>query len=252
MIDFSTGAIERRNYFEFNGKSSKDFHLYLSGPGIYNAPGPDVESVSIPGLNGEIMMDNAKTGFRRYPNVDIEYDAFFTFGLPEKTREVKAWLLAPTGYQILQDSFDPDFYRMAMCTQAVEFEVENNFGAQMTLTFSCKPQRYAVSGDSTTTFTSSGRTITNPYEFPSQPNIRVYGSSRTGTLTIGDYSVVINSWPGSYIDLNCETQNAYMGSGFCNSYISSDDFPVLMPGSNTIRFTGGISSVEIQPRWWTL
>ena len=104
-----------RQYLSFAGKSSKDFLLYLSGPGVYDSPAADVESTSVPGRNGDILTENAKAGRRRYQNVDIKYKAFFFNGLPAKTAAVKAWLLSPVGYQKLQDTYDPDFFRMAVC-----------------------------------------------------------------------------------------------------------------------------------------
>ena len=74
-----------RQYLSFAGKSSKDFLLYLSGPGVYDSPAADVESTSVPGRNGDIITENARTGRRRYQNVDIKYKAFFFNGLPAKT-----------------------------------------------------------------------------------------------------------------------------------------------------------------------
>ena len=74
-----------RQYLSFAGKSSKDFLLYLSGPGVYDSPAADVESTSVLGRNGDILTENAKAGRRRYQNVDIKYKAFFFNGLPAKT-----------------------------------------------------------------------------------------------------------------------------------------------------------------------
>ena len=34
--------------------------------------------------------------------------------------------------------------------------------------------------------------------------------------------------------------------------LKNREFPKLVPGSNTISFSGGITSVEIIPRWWTI
>lgn len=242
----------KRQYLTFNGKSSKDFLLYLSGPGIYNSPAPDVEATSIPGLNGDLIQNNAKSGHRRFNNVDIKYEAFFFNGLPKKTGAVESWLLSPTGYCKLQDTYDPDFFRMGMCTSAIEFEVTRQKSAEMELIFNCKPQRWSVEGQKVITLESSGCVIRNPFEFYAQPLITVNGSSE-GVLTIGDYSVAIYSFDDGEVILNSETQNAYLLDGsFCNSNIYSEEFPVLAPGENTIEWSGGITSVEITPRWWTL
>ena len=93
-----------RQYLSFAGKSSKDFLLYLSGPGVYDSPAADVESTSVPGRNGDIITENARTGRRRYQNVDIKYKAFFFNGLPAKTAAVKAWRLSPIGFRLLSVS----------------------------------------------------------------------------------------------------------------------------------------------------
>ena len=134
-----------RQYLSFAGKSSKDFLLYLSGPGVYDSPAADVESTSVPGRNGDIITENARTGRRRYQNVDIKYKAFFFNGLPAKTAAVKAWLLSPIGYQKLQDTYDPDFFRMAVCKDALAFDVTAQKAAEIELTFNCKGNttRYA-------------------------------------------------------------------------------------------------------------
>ena len=40
-----------RNYLTFAGKNSKDYLLYISGPGVYDSPAVDVELQTIPGKN---------------------------------------------------------------------------------------------------------------------------------------------------------------------------------------------------------
>ena len=68
---------------------------------------------------------------------------------------------------------------------------------------------------------------------------------------MGDNLITIHSFD-RYVDLNCETHNAYNAGGFCNNTILSDDFPELPPGKTQITWTGGITAVEVTPRWWTL
>ena len=218
-----------RQYLSFAGKSSKDFLLYLSGPGVYDSPAADVESTSVPGRNGDIITENARTGRRRY--------------------QVKAWLLAPIGYQKLQDTYDPDFFRMAVCKDALEFDVTAQKAAEMELTFNCKPQRWSVDGQRVIRL--DGRsTLKNPFAFPAQPIFKIYGDSG-GELYVGEEKITIHSIK-DYVLLNCETHNAYNASGFCNETILSDDFPELPEGKTQIAWTGGITAVEVTPRWWTL
>ncbi len=50
-----------RNYLTFAGKNSKDFLLYISGPGVYNSPAVDMELQSVPGRNGDLIRDKVYT-----------------------------------------------------------------------------------------------------------------------------------------------------------------------------------------------
>ena len=52
--------------------------------------------------------------------------------------------------------------------------------------------------------------------------------------------------------LDSLTQNAYLGNSNLNGNISAAEFPVLLPGESRISFTGGVTSLDIVPRWWTL
>jgi phage-related protein len=216
---------------------------------VYDSPEVDMELQAVPGKNGDIVRDNAKAGEHRFKNLDITYDAFFFDGLPARTASVKSWLLSPVGYQVLHDTYDPDFFRMGLCKAAIAFEPKRDKGATMKLTFHCQPQRWSVDGQRKLVLTQE-TTIKNPFEFRAKPLIRVYGSG-AGNVYIGDQSVSILANNG-YIDLNCETHNAYDASGFCNGYVKSDDFPDLKPGKNHIAWSGAIDHVEITPRWWTL
>ena len=63
-------------------------------------------------------------------------------GWQAETLAVKSWLLSAIGYQRLQDTYDPESFRLATCKQALEFDVsDNRRAAQMELVFNCKPQR---------------------------------------------------------------------------------------------------------------
>ena len=55
--------------------------------------------------------------------------------------------------------------------------------------------------------------------------------------------------------LDCETERAYamgdVGQGL-DGDIYAPVFPELTPGANRIFFSGGVSAVQIIPRWWEL
>lgn len=215
-------------------------------------PGParQYETISVPGRNGDLIIDRGS-----YSNYTQSYDIYFSAehsrlyrGAPMGARAVRAWLLGPVGYQVLEDSYDPDFYRTAYYVGPPDVEnIMNRFG-RLTISFNCKPQRWRKDGRRSVTLTAPG-TLYNDL-FPAKPLIRVNGTA-AGTLTVGAYTVAINEL-ADYIMLDSDLQDAYRGTQNENAAIATDAFPVLEHGDNAISWTGGITSVEITPKWWTI
>ena len=96
-----------------------------------------------------------------------------------------------------------------------------------------------------------GEVLRNPTAFTALPTITVTGTG-AGTLTVGDVTVSISSMPRGAVVLDSDTQNASYGAFNLNNTISAPEFPTLPAGESVVRWTGGITSVEIIPRWWTL
>lgn len=115
--------------------------------------------------------------------------------------------------------------------------------------FDCLPQHFLKSAENTVTKSTSGGYITNPTQFKALPLIVVYGSGSC-TLTVGDYMVEISEI-GTSVTMDCEIMRAYNGNTPRDSTITGP-FPVLVPGRNNIRFDGGVTRVEIAPRWWII
>ena len=72
-------------------------------------------------------------------------------------------------------------------------------------------------------------------------------------MKVGNYSISINNITDGMV-IDSEIQDVYKGTINCNSSVSFDEFPKLVAGDrgNYITFNGGISYIEIIPRWWTL
>lgn len=234
-----------RNYFVFDNKDFRDFGVYISGRGTFSAPARSYDLVSIPGRSGDLV------GFEtRLENQEITYPAFICRNFNDNISALRSFLLSRKGYKKLSDSYHTDEYRMAVYVGPFEPDVgENNLIGELDLVFNCKPQRYLVSGDTVTTLNATG-TINNPTLFDSQPLLRIYGA---GILGINSESVKITQ-ADVYTDVDCEMMDAYKGNVSKNAYIelSSNDFPVLKPGNNTITLGTGITKVEITPRWWRI
>ena len=234
-----------KNCFWYAGKSSAEFGIYISGSGTYNAPEKDFESIEIPGRDGALILDNG-----RFKNIPITYPAFIRTKFLENSNAAKAWLLSQKGYQRLEDTYHPNHFRMAQFAGPLDFETKFlNLSGEMELAFNCKPQKYRKDGQYPTTFTVAGY-LYNPELFSAQPIIKVYGNG-PGTITIGGRVVTIKEID-EYVILDSDTQNAYKDTLNKNNTINAPEFPVLQAGNNAIGFSGGITKLEITPRWWTV
>lgn len=232
--------------FSFGGKNCREFGVICSGSGTYGAPERDVESVEVPGRSGTLLLDRG-----RWKNISVTYPCFIPRNLGDNMAGLRAWLLSRRGYQRLEDGYDPAHYRLAQFCAALSPEVAaGGRAASFDVTFDCKPQRYLVSGEMTVRPTNGG-VLTNPTLFDALPLITVTGSG-AGTLTVGDVVVTISAMPEEVLVLDCETQDARGATANRNSVISAPVFPSLAPGATAISWAGGIESVSVVPRWWTL
>lgn len=230
----------------FNSISSNDYGVVVQRrPNMIHAA-RSVDSVTIPGRNGDLLIDN-----NRFNNYTQTYEVYCksTRGLiQEAVTSFSAWLLSPAGYRRLEDSYESDYYRMARFVGPVDAEnLINTFGT-CELQFDCQPQRWLKSGEETITVLTSAYRLSNPTDFDARPLIRVYG---TGTLTVGSRIVEINACD-TYVDLDCELQDAFKSGTNCNGDIEVGEFPILSPGTNNIQISGSITQLTITPRWWTI
>ena len=247
-----------RNYFTLGGVDSRTFGLYISGRGTFDSPTRELNMLNIPGRNGDLI-----SGVTRLENTTVTYPAFICRDFEANMAALRAFLLSDGGYRRLIDTYHPNEYRMATFRGPLTANVNyRNNAAQFDLTFEVKPQRFLLSGDTETTDNASAVYITNPTLFSARPLIRVYG---TGTLDIYNYSTgsFKRHWlleitgNNEYIDIDCETRDAYIGDVNANEYLAiqySDDydFPSFVPGQSAILKSVGISEYVITPRWWTV
>jgi phage-related protein len=219
-----------------NGRSSLDFGVGIHGNDVYNAPKRSTESISVPGRNGDLIIDNG-----RYENISVTYHCYIISDFRNNIDNFRAFLMANPGYCRIEDTFHPEEYRIGRVSKELDVDVKGKSRAgEFDLTFDMKPQRYLKAGEE---WISPDSVIYNPTLFNAKPLIK----AGKGTLTIGDYTITVaNDCPVNEIYLDCDLMNAYNGTTNLNNYVSGT-FPELVPGANAI--TGNF---EIQPRWWTI
>lgn len=239
--------------FALNGICAEDYGIILTAPPSDVFAERDVETISVPGRSGDLIVDNG-----RYQNAQIVYSCAVipkpAVSMREAATTAVSYLRQFSGYVRLTDTFHPDYFFLAAATKAVTVESIVERAGIFTMTLGRKPQRFLASGETALSFSAAG-TLTNPTQFPAQPLIQATGSG-AGTVTVGNAVIRIDAMTDS-IFFDCETMNAYSldGEGIPqnrNGDIYAPEFPVLLPGSNPVSWSGGITGVKITPRWWTL
>ena len=231
------------NYLTYDGKNLREYGLYVNGTYTFSAPERSIQKVVVPGRSGTLTIDN-----KRFENFELRYAAFIIRDFPVNIEGLRNWLLKSAGYRRLEETYHPDEYRMARFVSKLDVEAtslmrEGNF----TLKFDCMPQRFLKSGEMPVEYSADG-TIFNTTLQTAKPFLRVWGN---GTVGIGSATLTISGVTDPYIDIDCESMDAYYEASNRNNKISGT-FPVLEPGANGVDLGAGITKVQITPRWWII
>ena len=145
-----------------------------------------------------------------------------------------------------------DRYYKATVTSQIEFErvVKQNYS--VAITFMLQPHAYELKDNTITLLKSYNQyTLTNNTNSTSQPEITIYGTG-TAILNIGDETINIKNI-NNHIILDYELQEAYRITNGSPSNANMDvscDFDEIQIGDTLIKWSGGgITKIEINPRW---
>lgn len=235
------------NTITFNGISSDEFGIYVGGQNSFNAPKKNIKKIPVPGRNGDLVFDKGT-----FSNVNVPYNIVGVSNFKERINDIKEWLTSPRSYARLEDSYNPDYYRLGMVTAGITFTMKhlNQYG-KAKITFDCKPQRFLKSGEEIEEFEVDG-TIFNPTDFPSDPVIKVYGAG-AGSVVIGDQTLYIDDIDG-YTIIDGELQDCYNNHGNRNNHVLRGlygEFPKII-GEMDVEFSANVTKVEIKGNWWTI
>ena len=237
--------IPLRDYFVFNGRSSLEFKVRISGNGTYKTAERDVESIVVPGRNGELTVDR-----KRFKNVAQYYDAFIVDDYQTNLSSFINHLFTLPGYQRLEDSYHLEEFRLARFLGPMDPESVMDESGRFRVEFDCKPQRYLKSGEREIVIEGSETiTLINPSMQTALPKITV--TSGTGEMIFNNQHVTLSSNNGATI-IDSELMDAYEGTTNRSANLTlTDGYPVLNEGSNGITIPAGMT-VKLRPRWWKI
>lgn len=256
----------RDNFILYNGKSSADYDIIVSKNPSPARAKRKFEKVTVPGRNGDIyFMQDA------WENYTQQYTLFVGDGsensVPTAVAKVSAWLdddyqsttvddyinLTINGYKRLIDSYETGVIRLATLTNGYEPENLRGWFGKLRIGFNCRPERFTADAFTAIPLTSSGQYVTNNATKRSKPCIKVYGSG-SGSVTVNGYQMNISQIT-SYLHIDSELQDVYRGISDLNQnrFVTLvSGFPVLNLGRNYVTWSGGVTGVDVYPRWWNL
>lgn len=271
----------------FAEKDLRDFGVVCSGSHTFNGAEREYTSVAIPGRNGDLLLHGT-----RLKNIEVSYECsivpyFEGADFGKQMQSLRGFLMTLVGYHRLTDGYHPDEYRTAYYVGPLEADVGalNRWGT-FTLIFSCKPQRYLLSGaEGVTIKAGSSVTLTNPdgggaasptFEIPGNPDGSVEDAAEVvknytddpekaaskdvqgvvdddaGYVQVGDVKIFVQIAGVTEMVLNCEARRAYEkdGSRDLTHYISAPSgFPKFGPG-DTVVTNHTLHDIVIYPNWF--
>lgn len=241
-------------YFKFNGIKSSDLGLLVQFIPTYKFAEKEFNTVTIPGRNGNLVVD--KGIFR---NVEKTYSIAKVFApgvsFVDAVNSIVSWLHSADGYVKLEDSYEPEYYRLAMFKSDGELANFYDKATVMDVTFDCKPQRYLVSGDEEISWTS-GESIQNPTSYNAHPTITFTPTAGSeSTITIGDNTITIDALQVTEeLTIDCENMECYSATKLYNSkvHLQKPEFPKLDKSTTTQISYTNLTNFKIKPRWWTI
>lgn len=240
----------------YDGILLSDFGVHVSGEGSFKSADKVYESVKVPGMHGDLLIDTGT-----FNNSTVTYPAFIFDDFEKNASDFCNFMLSRKGYCRFESTYQPDEYRMAIYKGPFNPEVILLSAGNFDIEFEMKPQRYLKLGEQVKTFTPSDITlgngkIYNPTWFDANSLVRVYVNGMAEhQVGLGANFIKIKNLPYPYVDVDCFTLDASYNATNCNEYVEliipADRERIdLRPGENGISLSSGVSKIEIIPRWW--
>ena len=258
--------------FVFNGKSSRDFCLNVDQLPAPVHPARRGDPYRIAGCNGTEYQEDGT-----YENYTQPFKIWFRDFVSNRdvyqiSNDIATWLLCSRNFCRFEDTYEPEYFRMARFAGPLNIEAVLRKYGRTTLEFEFKPERYLKSGEQQVKGSNSIE-LSNPTGQIARPRIKMQGVGKTTLVCNAVYEGTMEHHlaidvdfgsSGSTITIDSNTYKATFANGsdaygaLSRSGSKYPSLPQLYRGVNHIgqvddvTTEGRISSIEIVPRWWTV
>lgn len=243
---FDVGT-NKQGLIVYGGESSTDYGIVVSEAPAFDKAKKKIQTFTVPGRNGAVIFNEGS-----YEDTTRNYKVWVAKdreeSLPEIVDAMSSWLYSKSGYVRLEDSFEPDVFRLAYYVGGQEVTNRMLQFGETTLPFICRAERFFKDAEQEQ-IVSNGDAIYNPTRYESKPLIHIEGS---GSVSISIQGVTMTATISDYINIDSDRMNAYRLPSENKNNTISGTFPTIKSGTNTIATTGTVTKVTIVPRYFTI
>ncbi|MDO4710616.1 MAG: phage tail family protein [Peptostreptococcaceae bacterium] len=221
----------------FNGIRSDELGLVIQQMPSSPRAKEKISSIHIPGRSGTLHeFENA------FENYTLSLECLVTD--LEQIDKIAA-LFRGAGEVIFSDDLTKK-YKVVVVNQIDMVYAATKFKSFL-LQLDTHPFKFSASPLDDEIIATSAVIFHNKGTFESEPIIEVFGLG-TVTLVVNDRSYRIKNISGS-VTINSEMMEVYKDDRNKNNDFEAEEFPTFNTGENTIRWSGNVSKVVIQPNW---
>ena len=222
-----------QSYFIWKNKDCRSMGVWLQGPVAIVRPEERVDHVQIMGRSGDLTETEGENIYNSY----IQTATILVKG-GFRVREVYSWL---RGSDYVTFSGEPDRRQRARIIGAVTlnkhaYNIDWWVGE---VQFYCQPLKETLQ-DTSVEITSSGSNVANAGDVISFPKILATASGTSMTVAAGGRTLTITGLTsGTKYVIDSDIMEVTLAAGVGSlTKDSSGEFPVLVPGSNTVTGSG--------------
>lgn len=253
----------------YNNISTLDMGVIIQAPPVYEFPSRNYENIQVEGRHGDLLIDK-----KSYNNVRRTYRLALVFrentSFINNAIKIVEWLTGAKGYVRLEDSYDPEHFKLAVFKDNGELQNIYDKVTAINATFDCKPQRYLKNGEELITIPANGTEVIifNPTNEIALPEI-ILKDSNEPIITIKNeaYNIHIifnieKNGVNETLVVDSEVEEAYSTTnGSVNTLVTITEPGInkihmlkLYPGFNKVSISNNNANAKltIKPRWWRL
>ncbi len=223
----------------YNGQSSKDYNLRIYSGLTYELSAYDVETESVPGRDGVLLIDN-----QRLKPVERSFLLKLKDDVSDKSTEISEWL-GVKGWHDLELSWDDGYIYRATVINTISIEEVLRQLGKLQVVFLVHPIKYFK--DNQELSISNGETVINRGNVQSKPKIKLIGNGES-VITINGRRTVLEDVQGS---ITLDMEKKMITSGVSSAWEKvvreeNSEFPYLDIGDNAISWTGSFSMTIVK------